>query len=96
MIKIECDACSATGLYCGFAEPKGTAVICHGCSGTGCLEVNNAYNYTPFTGRKCKQGVQRVLGDGGLWMTRTGNEKTIPVEQFYQHDPSLNDKSKEW
>ena len=95
MIKIECDSCSATGLYCGFAEPKGTAVICYRCGGAGYKEVSNAYNYTEFTKRKRKHGVQRVLCDGGLWMTRTGKEKTISVDEFYEYDPKLN-KRKDW
>lgn len=43
--KAECQDCRATGLYSGFAEPKGTAVICHKCDGTGCVEIC----FTPFT-----------------------------------------------
>lgn len=78
-IKAECDACSGTGLYCGFAEPEGTAVICRGCSGTGCRTIT----YKEFTQRKHKRGVKRVMGDGGIWFARTGDEKTISIEEFY-------------
>lgn len=78
-ITAECDACGGTGLYCGFAEPKGTAVICNKCGGTGCQIIR----YKPFAGRKRKRGVKRVMGDGGLWFARTGEEKTISVEEFY-------------
>lgn len=81
-IKAECDACNGTGLYCGFAEPKGTAVICRGCNGTGCRTIR----YKEFTHRKRKRGVKRVMGDGGLWFARTGDEKTISVQEFYAND----------
>jgi hypothetical protein len=81
-IKAECEACGATGLYCGFAEPKGTAVVCYKCKGTGCQEIQ----YTPFTARKRRKDVKNVLCDGGAWFARNGNEKTITVNKFY-NDP---------
>lgn len=79
-IQAECDRCRGTGLYCGFAEPEGTAVICRNCGGTGCYTIT----YKEFTGRKRKRGVKRVMGDGGLWFVRDGNEKTISVQEFYK------------
>lgn len=78
-VKAECSSCGGTGLYCGFAEPKGTAVVCHTCRGTGCQSIK----YTPFTQRKRKSGVQRVMTDGGIWFARTGGEKTISADTFY-------------
>ena len=63
-IEIECPSCGGTGLYCGFAEPKGTAVICHGCNGDG----NCLYQYKPFTGRKRKKGVQIVRESRGSFI----------------------------
>lgn len=81
-IQIECSPCNGTGLYCGFAEPKGTAVICHGCDGSG----KTMLSYREFTGRKRKRNIQHVLvqGNGPLgWTCRTGNEKTIPIKEFY-------------
>ena len=79
-IEAECSACEGTGLYCGFAEAKGTAVICRMCGGTGCQTIL----YKPFTVRKRKRGVKQVMGDGGLWFARTGEEKTISVKDFYK------------
>lgn len=79
-IKIECDACNATGLYQGFAEPKDTAVICNCCGGTGCQEII----YKPFESRKRKRNIKYVMGDGGLWFARSGKEKKITVEEFYR------------
>lgn len=59
----ECGACGGTGLYSGFAEPKGTAVVCLQCKGTGCQEIR----YTPFTVRKGREGIHWVQKSrGGL------------------------------
>ncbi len=55
-VDIECRSCGGTGLYCGMAEPKGTAVVCLSCGGTGCENIS----YTPFTKRKHKPGVHTV------------------------------------
>lgn len=59
---IECPACSGTGLYQGMGEGKGTAVICHKCRGTGAYQY--FYSYNEFTGRKNKEGVNRVYLPG--------------------------------
>ena len=80
----ECGSCGGTGLYSGFAEPKGTAVVCHGCNGSG----EDVVRYKPFEGRKGKRGISRVLlsrgsfigtGVGGV----PGTEMTY--EQFRSH-----------
>lgn len=90
-IRAECRSCNATGLYSGFAEPEGTAVVCSSCGGTGCQEIT----YKEFTKRKRKRGIRRVMTDGGLWFARgAGEQPTISVEEFYEHDPQL--KKKEW
>ena len=60
-IKAECRACGATGLYRGFAEPKGAAVVCMQCTGTGCDEIN----FKPFTDRKGKRDIQTVWRSNG-------------------------------
>lgn len=81
--KIDCGACGATGLYKGFAEPPGTAVICNNCRGKGYREATAVMEGVKlFTQRKPKPGITRVMGDGGMWMTRQGNEKTISIEEF--------------
>jgi len=79
-IEVECSACKATGLYCGFAEPKGTAVVCRQCGGTGKKTLRG----TPFTCRKRRRNVKWVMTDGGLWFARTGEEKRISVSDFYK------------
>lgn len=77
-VEAECSACNATGLYCGFAEPEGTAVICHGCGGTG----RTVISYKPFEKRRRKRNVQRVLANN-VWFTRKSGEPTISIEEFY-------------
>jgi len=63
-VDAECDSCGGTGLYCGFCEKKGTAVICHGCDGTGRVKLF----YTPFTKRHGKRGVQMVFESRGTFI----------------------------
>lgn len=79
--KIECDACDGTGLYSGFAEPKGIAVVCNKCDGKG-----HGSGRRSFQGRKRKKGIHTVWIDYGLWMMRTGkaNEQpSITADEFY-------------
>jgi len=38
-----CDECDGTGLYIGFGEQDGAAVVCHRCGGTGCFKYNHTY-----------------------------------------------------
>ena len=61
-IQIECQSCKGTGLYSGFAENKGVAVVCNKCDGTGSYFYTCSYN--DFTGRKPKKGIKRVYLSG--------------------------------
>lgn len=63
-VKVECSACGGTGLYSGFAEPKGTAVICFDCDGSGYEEIA----FTPFTHRKGKRGINIVKRSRGSFV----------------------------
>ena len=79
--RFECMYCGGTGLYQGFAEPKGTAVVCNRCGGTGHMDNGKK----PFTGRKRKRGIRRVINDGGLWMMRgPKTPSSISVDEFYK------------
>lgn len=60
-VHTECGSCDGTGLYRGFAEPKGTAVVCIECGGSGCKEMT----YKPFTTRKYCEGVRTVSRSRG-------------------------------
>lgn len=55
-IKVKCRACGGTGLYCGMAEPKGVAVVCVQCEGTG----GHDFEYEPFVARVPRKGIQTV------------------------------------
>jgi hypothetical protein len=63
-IKTECSSCSGTGVYVGFAEAKGTAVICLYCDGTGACTIE----YTPFTSLKKRKGVATVSRSRGTFI----------------------------
>jgi len=60
-VKTICKACDGTGLYCGFMEPKGTAVVCIRCGGTGC----DMLKYMPFVCRKGRRGIKIVSRSQG-------------------------------
>ena len=68
-IKAQCESCGGTGVYSGFCEAKGTAVVCLTCDGTGCHEIR----YVPFTKRKNRKGIHTVsLSRGGFLATDVG------------------------
>lgn len=61
-LEIECQTCGGTGIYKGFAERNGAAVVCHTCKGTGCEKYHFAY--TPFTKRSIDPTAKRVFITG--------------------------------
>ena len=69
-VKAECSACGATGLYSGFAEPKGTAVVCLVCGGMGHVDLK----YTPFEGRKGRKGIKWVSRSQGSFIARPAGQ----------------------
>lgn len=65
----ECPACNATGLYSGFAEAEGEAVICLQCQGTGAVRMT----FTPYTGRRRRNKIKTIrLSQGRLLATGVG------------------------
>jgi len=54
----KCESCKGTGLYVGFAEKDGAAVVCHDCKGTGCYHTK--IEYDDFEGRITRDDVERV------------------------------------
>lgn len=81
-IKTECSSCSGTGLYSGFAEPDGVAVVCLTCNGSGCQEIT----YEPFVRRKDRQGIRRVCRSAGSFIgTGVGPDgPSISYAEFQQ------------
>ncbi|MHA2062892.1 MAG: hypothetical protein ACXABY_00745 [Candidatus Thorarchaeota archaeon] len=87
---IECGPCNATGLYCGFAEPEGTAVICRLCNGGGGVRMQyiaEGVRYKEFRGRRGRRNVKRVFTDDGLWMIRKGDTPTVSISEFREKVP---------
>ena len=72
-VQAECSSCGGTGIYCGFAEAKGTGVVCLNCDGTGCCTIE----YTPFSGIKKRSNVNTVYRSRGTFIATgvgsTGN-----------------------
>jgi hypothetical protein len=81
-VQAECRSCDGTGVYCGFAEPKGTGVVCLECRGSGCKTIS----YTPFAGRKRRQGVKTVsVSRGAFIATGVGAAgESISYEEFLE------------
>lgn len=81
-IEIECKSCAGTGLYRGFAEPPGVAVVCLGCRGTGKATLN----YTPFAGRVRRDDVMTVRQSrGALVATDVGPVGgSVEYEEFWE------------
>jgi len=61
-VEAQCSSCRGTGLYSGFAEAKGTAVICTTCKGTG----KQIIKYIPFTALQRRDDVQTVKVSAGF------------------------------
>jgi len=55
----ECSRCGGTGVYVGFAEQDGFGVVCHTCDGSGKESMH--FEYVPFTQRKERKKIKRVL-----------------------------------
>lgn len=83
-VKVECSSCGGSGVYCGFAEPKGTGVVCVYCDGTG----GKTISYKPFEGLKKREGVRTVRRSAGTFIgTGVG-----PVGSSVSYDEFLNGK----
>lgn len=87
-IRHECTSCNGTGLYCGFAEPKETAVICLSCNGQGWKESS----FREFTGRKKRIGIKTISrSSGGFIPTGVGaTGKSMTYEEFENSYPIKN------
>jgi hypothetical protein len=83
-IVIQCPSCRGTGLYKGFMEAEGEAVICASCSGTGAQELR----YEEFTGRKRKNGVRKIRAGSGTILDNPGRSAWITYEEFERKIPA--------
>jgi hypothetical protein len=83
-VKAECNSCDGTGIYCGFAEPKGVGVICLTCDGTGCQTIT----YKPFEKLKKRRDIQKVARSRGSFIA-TG---VGPTRELITYDEFLAGK----
>lgn len=78
-VHIECSACRGTGLYIGFAEGDGTAVVCTRCNGTG----EKILDYKPFIKRNPPpHRVKRVFQTNFGYRTTPDDPSGMPVEDW--------------
>jgi hypothetical protein len=78
-IRIECASCDASGIYHGFAEPKGVGVICQSCGGGA-----QDFHYAPFVKLARRNDIQTVRHSrGSLVATGVGpTGSSISYEEF--------------
>lgn len=79
-VQVECDACKATGIYRGCAEPQGVGVICQKCDGSGSTTIT----YTPFDRRKLRNDISTVqYSRGSLIALGVGpHGKAVTYDEF--------------
>ena len=58
-INEKCKSCKGTGLYTGYAEHDGIAVVCSNCKGTGCY--HRILEYEDFECKEKRNEVKRVI-----------------------------------
>ena len=74
----KCQGCNGTGLYVGFAERDGAAVVCNTCEGTGCFKFK--HEYEEFTEREDLTGIKRVYQTNpGIYL---GEREEYKLEDF--------------
>lgn len=78
-VYMECGECRGTGLYIGFAEGDGTAVVCTRCKGTG----KKMLDYRPFVKRNPPpHRVKRVFQTNIGYGTTPNDPSGMPVEDW--------------
>jgi len=84
-ITAECEPCGGTGLYSGFMEGPGRAVVCTRCGGSGAQKLS----IKPFQGRRTRRGIKEIRFGSGLivdnprrgeWMSYAEFKKLVPVK----------------
>lgn len=84
-MKVECNACNATGLYQGFMEAKNEAVICLGCKGMGFVFISG----NKFEGRKKQKGIKTIRKSRGSFIATGvgGFGETMTYAEFLKKFP---------
>ncbi len=91
-VTVACGDCRSTGLYRGMAEPKGVAVICLTCGGTG----GRVLALKPFTGRSIREDVTTVHRSRGrsIVFGVGPDQSTAPMsyQEFLNRVPAVPQK----
>ena len=87
----KCKSCNGTGLYVGFAERDGAAVVCHTCKGTGCHHVK--IEYDDFTVRLPHRTAQHVVQVNPGICIGAGKDYKLPDFGGMSYQDWLNGKS---
>lgn len=75
----KCKSCGGTGLYVGFGEANGAAVVCECCEGTG--KFHFIHEYEEFETRVERKEIKRVFETNpGIGIG--SNDKDIFLEDF--------------
>ena len=79
----ECEDCKGTGLYVGFGEQDGAAVVCKSCEGKGWFHEKITYKETDKK-RKGRRDIKRVLQTNpGIGVGEGGKDgKKFKLEDF--------------
>jgi hypothetical protein len=86
MVRARCDTCNGSGVYQGFAEKKGEAVVCEDCEGEGCHTIT----YTPFAGRTTVKGVEKVYWSAGKSLDTEFIQDTNLISDIYKKTKKEN------
>lgn len=82
-VRAVCESCGGTGLYNGFMEAPGEAVVCVMCNGTGCETIT----YVPFERRKGRRGIKQVRFGSGLILDTPTKENWFTYKEFQKMIP---------
>jgi hypothetical protein len=90
-VQAECSSCTGTGLYSGFCEPEGVAVICLRCGGSGAESIV----YRKYERRKGRKDIKEVRRSRGTFIA-TGVGPTGPsmsYQEFLEAIPAAKQAS---
>jgi hypothetical protein len=83
-IEIECSSCGGTGLYIGFAESEGAAVVCKMCDGTG----KTLMSYKPFVKRNPPSNkIWKVFQTNIGYGLNKNSQGGMPIEDWNANKP---------
>jgi hypothetical protein len=77
-IQIQCPDCRGKGVYQGFAEKQGAAVICHSCNGRGWT----MFRYDEFNGIVQTKGIKTVFARNHGFVLTTDSPGGVSYKEW--------------